>query len=107
MNEHLIPTIETFLYEYLDTVKNFADDETYEQAQSDDRGGGDFLPLTYCRTFPDPDDPSHLLVCFSYGSNSLRHENEAPARVKQCMDALYAAHPEVATAPIRLDVGGF
>ena len=27
--------------------------------------------------------------------------------VKQCMDALYAAHPEVAAVPVRLDIGGF
>jgi hypothetical protein len=107
MNEHLIPTIDAFLYEHLGMVKNFADDETFEQATEDERGGGDFLPLTYGRTLPDPDDPSRLLVCFSYGTNSLRHEREAPARVKQCMDALYAAHPEVAAVPVRLDIGGF
>lgn len=107
MNEHLIATIDAFLYEYLDAAKNFADDATFEQSQSDDRGGGDFLPLTYYRTLPDPDDPSYLLVCFGYGTNSLVHEREAPARAQQCMDALYAAHPEVAAVPVRVDTSRF
>jgi hypothetical protein len=107
VHEHLIPVIDEFLYQYLWDQKGFADDETFEQATTDERGGGDFMPLTYIRSLVDPDDASRLLVCFSYGTNSLAHERLAPARAKQCMDALYAAHPEVAAAPMVLDVSEF
>ena len=107
MNAHLVPIIDEFLNQYVWDQKSFADDETFEQATEDDRGGGDFLPLTYGRSLPDPDDPARLLVIFTFGTNSLEHERQAPARVQQCMDALYVAHPEVAAVPVRLLISGF
>lgn len=110
MSEHLIEminTIDTFLKQHLEALDFFADAATLEQAMSDPTGGGDYLPLMYSRTLPDPAEPSRLLLCFSYGTDTLDHELQAPERVRQCMAALYAAHPEVATAPVRLDVGGF
>ena len=107
MHEHLIPIIDEFLNQYVWDRKCFADDETLEQATEDERGGGDFLPLTYDRSLVDPADASRLLVSFSYGSNSLDHERQAPGRVEQCMNALYAAHPEVAAVPLEVMVGRF
>jgi hypothetical protein len=107
MHEHLIPIIDEFLSQYVWDQKGFADDETFEQATEDERGGGDFMPITYYRAIVDPDDAARLLVSFSYGTNSLDHERQAPARVKQCMDALYAAHPEVAAVPVRVDANRF
>lgn len=107
MNDSVIQTIDAFLKQHLEERDFFADGPTLEQALEDDTGGGSYLPLMYSRTLPDPEDPSRLLVCFSYGTDTLDHELQAPARVKQCMDALYTAHPEVAATPIRLDIGGF
>ena len=107
MNENLIPTIDAFLKQHVEALNFFADDATVEQAMEDATGGGDYLPLMYYRTLPDPEDPSRLLVCFSYGTDTLDHELKAPERVKQCMEALYAAHPEVAATPVRLDISGF
>ena len=106
MNENLIPTIDAFLKQHVEALNFFADDATVEQAMEDATGGGDYLPLMYYRTLPDPEDPSRLLVCFSYGTDTLDHELQAPARAQRCMDALYAAHPELATTPIRLDLSG-
>ena len=62
MHEHLIPIIDEFLNQYVWDRKCFADDETLEQATEDERGGGDFLPLTYDRSLVDPADASRLLV---------------------------------------------
>ena len=107
MNEQFIPTIDEFLNKYVWDRKCFADDETFEQATEDERGGGDFLPLTYDRTLVDPQDPLRLLVSFSYATNDLDHELAAPGRVKQCMDALYAAYPEVAAVPVRVHASRF
>ena len=107
MNEQIIPTIDEFLNQCVWDQKCFADNETFEQATEDERGGGDVLPLTFGRSLPDPGDPARLLVIFSYGTNSLHHERQAPARVQQCVDALYAAHPEAAAVPVRLMVSGF
>ena len=107
MNDSLIQTVDAFLKQYVEDRDFFADAETLQQALEDDTGGGSYLPLMYSRTLPDPEDPSRLLVCFSYGTDTLDHELKAPERVRQCMDALRAAHPEVAAAPIRLDIGGF
>ena len=107
MNEQLIPIFDAFLDEYVLDQKGFADDETRAQAREDDEGGGDFLPLSYYRTIVDPTDASRLMVAFKYGTNTREHERLAPGRVKQCMDALYAAHPEVAAVPVRLSVRGF
>ena len=45
MIEEIIPTIDAFLDEYVWGLKCFADDETFERATDDARGGGDFLPL--------------------------------------------------------------
>ncbi len=107
MDDSLIQTIDGFLKQHLEDLDFFADPATLQQALEDDTGGGSYLPLMYSRTLPDPEDPSRLLVCFSYGTDTLEHELQAPARVQRCMDALYAAHPEVAATPIRLDIGGF
>lgn len=107
MNDHLIATIDSFLAQYVLDLDFFADAATLERALEDESGGGDYLPLTYTRTLPDPQDPARLLVCFAYGTDNLDHELQAPARVQQCMDALLAAHPQLAAVAIRLDVGGF
>ncbi len=56
MHEHLITIIDEFLNRYVWDRKCFADDETLEQATEDERGGGDFLPLTYDRSLVDPAD---------------------------------------------------
>lgn len=107
MNENLIPIIDTFLKQHVEALDFFADEATLDRAMSDPTGGGEYLPLLYIRTLPDPGEASRLLVCFSYGTDTLDHELQAPDRVRQCMEALYAAHPEVAAASVRLDIGGF
>ena len=106
MNENLIAIVDAFLRQHVEGVDFFADDATLQRALEDERGGGEYLPLVYFRTLPDPLDPSGLLVCFSYGTDTLDHELQAPARAQRCMDALYAAHPELATTSIRLDLSG-
>lgn len=45
MIEEVIPIIDAFLDAYVWGLKCFADDETFERATDDARGGGDFLPL--------------------------------------------------------------
>ena len=107
MNEHLIPIFDEFLDDCVIDQKCFADDETRARAREAGDGGGDIIPLSYNRTLVDPDDASRLLVGFCYGTDSFEHEQLAPGRVKQCMDALSVAHPEVAAVPVRLLVTAF
>lgn len=82
--------------------KWFADEEAYQRALNDLTGPFDYLPLMYDRTLPDPDNQERLLVIFSYGSANLRFENDAPARVEECLAALTAAHPEFGSMPKRI-----
>lgn len=107
MPDQLISIVDAFLTQYVMDQDFFADPATLERALEDSSGGGDYLPLTYTRTLTDPEDPTRLLVCFGYGTDTLDHELQAPARVEQCMGALRAAHPQLAAASIRLDVSGF
>lgn len=77
----------------------FADEEANERALNDQTGPFDYLPLMHDRAFPDPANPEQLLVCFSYGSASLKFERDAPARVEECLAALTKAHPEFGNIP--------
>ena len=104
--EAFLKAYDDFFYTYLDKHKNFSSDDAYERAQSDARGGIDFLTLTFGRSLPDPDDQSRILLVFSYGQESLRHEREAPDRLQQTMDAFYAAHPELKDIPVTLSLMG-
>ena len=107
MHERHIPTIDAFLDEYVWGLRCFADDETFERATEEERGGGDFLPLTYDRALVDPQDPGRLLVSFTYGTDNYDHQRLAPERVARCMAALAEAHPELAGVPMRLSISGF
>lgn len=79
--------------------KWFADEEAYERALNDTTGPYDYLPFMYERSFPNPENPEQILLCFAYGSASLKFEDAAPARIEAALAALTKAHPEFATLP--------
>lgn len=98
--------IDPFLNEYVMEHKWFADEESYERALNDMTGPFDYLPFMYDRCFPDPNDQERLLFVFSYGQANLQYENDAPARAEAAIAALIEAHPEVATMPREVLLGG-